>query len=242
MQPIVIQDAIAIAANSVNTNVIVSNNSLRALQRLPFAAKVTLAMVQSATGLQVDLDIGSDNVVADSNGLVSASSPQIPLDVVNSEAYGGEGDIIVLKAATTTGGAITLRYMIIAEPLAEPGQQVQLPPQTRVMQQGPIVVANNTIEQQLLDGLRYERPSRDSIMDVLMTQSAAGMTREVYVDMERIAPPSTISIANRVPQDPYDTTVTGIECPADKEIQISITNQSGGNLNVFWKQVLRELY
>jgi len=242
MQPIVIQDTIAIAANSVNNNVIVSNSSLRALQRLPFPAKVTIAFVQSAAGLQMDLTIGSDLVVADSNGRVSSGSPQIPLDVVNSEAYGEEGDLLVLKAANTTGGALTLEYMIIAEPMAEPGQQVQLPPQTRVMQQGPIVIANNTIDQQLLDGLQFERPGKDSIMDVLMTQSALGMTRSVYVDMERIAPPSSISTENRIPQDPYDTTVTGIECPEDKEIQLAITNQSGGNLNVFWKQVLRELY
>lgn len=235
MQPVVIQDAIAIAANSINQNVIASNDSLRSLMRLPFRAKLTLAMVQSATGLEMDFDAGSDNLVAASNGRVSASTPELPLDVVNDEAYAEEGAILTLRAVNTTGGAITLRYMIIAEFSEE------LPPNVRVMQQGPIVVANGSVDQQLLDGLRYERSRVDSLLEIFMTQSATGMTREVYVDMERIAPASTISLANRIPQDPFDMTVRGIEVPADKLIQLQLTNQSGGNLNVFWKMKLQEL-
>jgi len=240
-QPIVIQDAISIAANSVNNNVIASNDSLKILQMLPAASKVTVLAVASATGLQIDFDIGSSNVIAESNLRVSASTPENPFDVVNDEIYGQQGDLMSLKAANTTGGAITLRYMIIAEPLAEAGVMVQLPPNHRVTQQGPTSVANNTVDLQLLDGLRLERPSVDSILDVLMTQSAAGMFRSLFVDSERIAPPSAISLANRIPQDPLDMTVTGVEVESNKEIQLSITNQSGGALNVFWKIILKQL-
>lgn len=240
-QPIVIQDAISIAANSVNNNVIASNDSLKILQMLPAASKVTVLAVQSATGLQIDFDIGSANVIAESNCRVSASTPENPFDVINDEIYGQQGDLMSLKAANTTAGAITLRYMIIAEPLAEPGEMVQLPPNHRVTQQGPISVANNTVDLQLLDGLRLERPSVDSILDVLMTQSAAGMFRSLFVDSERIAPPSSISLANRIPQDPLDMTVTGVEVEANKEIQLSVTNQSGGALNAFWKVILKQL-
>lgn len=240
-QPIVIQDAISIAANSVNANVIASNNSLKILQNLPAASKVTLLAVQSATGLSIDFDVGQSNVVAESNCRVSASTPENPFDVINDEIYGQPGDIMALKAANTTGGAITLRYMIIAEPLGEANQMMQLPPNYRVTQQGPISIANNTVDQQLLNGLRLEKPSVDSILDILMTQSAAGMFRSVYVDSERIAPPSAISLANRIPQDPLDMTVTGVEVEAQKEIQLSITNQSGGALNAFWKIILKQL-
>lgn len=241
-QPVVIQDAISIAANSVNENVIVSNNSLRALQRLPFPAQITFAAVQSAAGLQIDLNIGSKNVVASSNPRVSASTPEIPLDVVNGDCYGEEGSLLVLRAANVTGGALTLRYMIIAEPLAETGELVDLPPDTRVMVQGPTSVANSSVDLQLLDGLRYERAPVDAIMEILMTQSAAGITRQVFVAMDRIAPASAISLANRIPQDPFDVTVTGIQVPKDELIQLSVTNNSGGALNVFWKMVLKELY
>jgi len=240
-QPIVIQDAISIAANSVNNNVIASNTSLKILQMLPAASKVTVLAVQSATGLQLDFDIGSANVIAESNCRVSASTPENPFDVMNDEIYGQQGDQMTLRAANTTGGAITLRYMIIAEPLADPGVMLQLPPNHRVTQQGPTSIANNTVDQQLLDGLRLERPSVDSILDVLMTQSAAGVFRSIYIDSERIAPASSISLANRIPQDPLDMTVTGIEVEANKEIQLSVTNQSGGALNVFWKIILKQL-
>lgn len=239
-QPVVIQDTISIAANSVNNNVIASNAALKSLQRLPFAARITIAFVQSAAGLQMDFDIGAENVVSSSNGRVSTGAPEIPFDVVNGVCFGQEGDILVLKAANTTGGAISLRYLIIAEALAEPGEQVQIPPQHRVIQQGPISIADGEAAYQLLDGLRYERAPRDAIMALLMTSSAAGLTREVYIDMERIAPASTISIANRIPQDPTDSTVAGIQVPKDSEIQVQCDNNSGGALNVFWKMVLDE--
>lgn len=241
MQPIVIQDTVSIAANSSNNNVIASNTSLVALRRLPFPAKVTLAMVGSAS-LVISFDIGGENIVDASNLRVSASTPQIPLDVVTDNGYGQEGDLLTLKAVNPTAGALTLRYMIIAEPLAEPGTVVPLPPNNRVIVQGPIAIANNTIDFQLLNGLRYERPAKDSIVDFFMTQSAAGLLRQVYVDSDRIAPPSTISLENRIPQDPFDLTVGGIEVAKDSEIQLSVTNQSGGALNVFFKMVLRELY
>lgn len=240
-QPIVIQDAIAIAANSVNNNVIASNTSLKILQTLPAASKVTLLAVQSATGLQMDFDIGSSNCVAESNFRVSTGTPQNPFDIVNDEMYGQQGDALILKAANTTAAPITLRYMIIAEPLAEPGEIAQLPPNHRVTVQGPISIANNTVDRQLLDGLRLERPSVDCILDVLMNQSAAGVFRSLFVDTERIAPPSSISLNNQIPQDPIDMTVTGVEVEANKEIQLSVTNQSGGALNVFWKIILRQL-
>lgn len=235
MQPIVIQDTIAIAANDTNENVIASNDALRSLLRLPWNAKITLAFVQSAIGLQMDFSAGAENLVASSNGRVSASTPELPLDIVNDGGYGSEGDILVLRAVNNTVGAITLRYMIIVEYVEQIGAQ------QRVIQQGPISIANGAIDQQLLDGLRYERARVPSMVDFLMTQSAAGMTREIFVDMERIAPSSTISLANRIPQDPFDMTVGGIEVPEDKEIQLQITNQSGGALNAFWKMLLQEL-
>lgn len=237
-QPIVIQDTIAIAANSVNNNVIATNNSLLALRRLPFNAKVTFAITQGATGITFDLDVGAQNVVSSSNGRVVATSPQIPLDVINGDAYGYAGDLLTLKASNNTAGSITIRYMIIAEPF----EGAQLPPNTIVMCQGPISIANTTNDFQLLNGLRYERPPVDSIVDFLMTQSAAGLLRTIYIDNERVAPPSAISLANQIPQDPFDTTVMGLEVPEDTEIQLAVSNNSGGALNVFWKMVQRQLY
>jgi hypothetical protein len=161
---------------------------------------------------------------------------------MNDNAYGEEGSLLVLRVANTTGAAITLRYILMAIPMGESGEQVALPPDSRVMMQGPTSIANNTVDQQLLDGLRYERAPVDSLLDVLMTASATGMTRQVFVNMDRIAPPSAVSLNNRIPQDPLDTTVGGIEAPKDELLQLSVSNSSGGALNVFWKIKLTELY
>lgn len=241
-QPIVIQDTISIGAGTVNENVIVSNNSLRALARLPFDSKVTLLATMGNTGMLIDFNIGSANFVSSSAVRVDAGAPQAPLDVVNADCYAREGDILVLRVANPTGGAVNFRYMIIAEAMAEAGMGGgPLPPSARVMQQGPISIANGTVDFQLLDGLRYERAARDAIMDLFMTSSAAGLTRSVFIESDRIAPASTISLANRIPQDPFDMTVSGIQVAKDALIALQVTNNSGGALSVFWKQVLQEL-
>lgn len=239
MQPIVIQDSLSIAANTVNENVIASNNSLRALLRLPTGVwRLSLAMTQGATaGLIVDFNIGSRNVVANSAPKVDSGAPQYPLDVVNGDCYGEEGDILVLRVTNTTGGAVTFRYMVRAEEI-DPSE---VQGDTRVIAQGPVVIAAGTVDKQLLDGLRYERAPNDSILNVYMTSSAAGLTRQVFIDMDRVAPSSTISIANRMPQDPFDLTVQGIQVPKDSLIQIPVSNPTAGDLNILWRIMLKEL-
>lgn len=241
MQPVIIEDTISIAAGATNENVLVSNPSLRGVVRAPFAARGGLAAVQSATGLTFSFDYGSKNVVANSNARVTTSSPDDPLDVVNDEWYCSEGDQLVLRAVNTGGGAVVLRYRLVLIPLAMPGQLVQLPPDTRVIQQGPIAIATQLVDFQLLDGLRYERAPVDCSMEIFMTQSASGLLRSVFIDMERIAPPSAISLNNRIPQDPFDMTVQGVEVGADQLIQLQVSNPTGGSLNVFWKMKLEEL-
>jgi len=239
MQPVVIQDSVAIPANSIVENVIAANPSLRGLLEAPFPARIRLLAVISATGVRIDAGYGEKNYAVSCDLRVSASSPQDPLDVVNDEAYTAEGDQQVLRASNTTGAPITLRYMLIMEPLVGdefvPGTFYQLPPDVVVMQRGPVVVAAGAVDQQLLDGLRFERINVPSILRVLMTQSATGILRQLYVDQDRIAPPSTISLENRIPQDPFDSTINRVEVPANALQQLQASNPTGGNLNVFWK-------
>lgn len=245
MQPTIIQDSISIAGNTINENVIVSNPSLRGLLEAPYPARIRLLAVQSATGLRLDASHGPQRYVASSDLRVSTSTPDDPLDVVNDEAYTDAGDQQVLRVVNTTGGAITLRYMLIMEPLVGdewiPGTRINLPPDVLVMQRGPISIANATVDQQLLDGLPFERVNVPSILKVLMTQSAAGILRQLYVDQDRIAPPSAISLNNRVPQDPFDMTINGVEVPANALQQLQASNASGGALNVFWKTKNQQL-
>lgn len=239
MQPTIIQDSISIAANTINDNVIASNDSLRGLLEAPYPAKGKLLAVLSATGVRIDMGYGSQIVAASCDLRVSTSTPDDPLDIVNSEWFCGEGDQLILRAANTTGGAITLRYIIQLDPLVGddwvPGQAVELPPDCVVMQRGPVAVANNTVDLQLLDGLKFERINVPSYLKVFMTQSAAGIFRQLYIDQDRIAPPSAISLNNRIPQDPFDITVAGVEVSPNALQQLQVSNASGGSLNVFWK-------
>jgi len=244
MQPTIIQDAISVAANSINENVIVSNPALRGLLEAPYPARIRLLAVISATGLRLDASHGSSKYAASCDLRVSSSTPDDPLDVVNDEAYTQDGEQMVLRAVNTTGGAITLRYMVILEPLVDDdwtGGQVELPPDVLVMQRGPVSVADATPALQLLDGLPFERVNVPSILKVFMTQSAAGLLRQLFIDQDRIAPPSTISLNNRVPQDPFDMTINGVEVPPNQLQQLQVSNASGGALNVFWKTKNQQL-
>jgi len=249
MQPIVIQDAISVAANSINENVIVSNPALRGLLEAPYPSRIRLLAVVSATGLRIDASHASDKYAASCDLRVSTSTPDDPLDVVNDEAYCQSSEQMVLRAVNTTGGAITLRYMIILEPVVDEswvGGLVQLPPDVLVMQRGPVAVADGTTAQQLLDGTIFERVNVPSFLKLFMTQSAAGLLRQVFIDQDRVAPPSTISLNNRIPQDPFDMTLNMIEVPANSLQQVQVSNASGGSLNVFWKtknhQLIRRGY
>lgn len=238
MQPIVIQDSISVAANTVNENVIASNNALRGLLRLPSGVwRISISFTQSALGMLADFNVGSRNVVSSTAPRVDAGAPQYPLDVINSDCYGEEGDILTLRVTNTTGGALIFRYMVTAEQIDVSDVQGD----TRVIAQGPITVNNGVTDQQILDGLRYERAAADSILNIYMTSSAAGLTRQVYIDMDRVAPTSAISIANRMPQDPYDLTLSGVQVPKDSLIQIPISNPTGGALSIFYKITLKEL-
>lgn len=244
MQPTIIQDAISIAANSINDNVIVSNASLRGLLESPYPSRIRLLAVISATGLRIDASHGTSKFASGCDLKVSTSTPDDPLDVVNDEAYTQAGEQMVLRAVNTTAGAIVLRYMFILEPMVDEtwaGGQVPLPPDTLVMQRGPVSIANGIVDQQLLDGLAFERINVPSILKIFMTQSATGLLRQVFIDQDRIAPPSTISLNNRVPQDPFDMTINGIEVPPNHLQQLQVSNNSGGSLNVFWKTKNQQL-
>jgi hypothetical protein len=239
MQPVIIEDNISIAANSVNDNVIVSNSSLRRYLRAPFPAMGKIVATISALGLRISLDYGSKNVIADSD-LRVAVAPNLmsdTLDTVNDVWFPNEGDQLVLRAANSTGAAISLNYRITLTDMT--GQQ--LPPDCQVMQRGPVNIAIGAVDFQLLNGLRYERAPVPSLMKVLMSASASGLNRQVFVDTQSIAPPSAVVASNRVPQDPFDLSVESVECDQDKQIELSTSNPTAGALNIFWKQVLQNL-
>jgi hypothetical protein len=246
MNPWVIEDSISIAAGVTVDNVIALNNSLRGLMQAPFPFRGGLIAVQTVTGLRIDLSIGSKRLVYSSDLRVGTTF-QDPDDVVNDEFFGQEGDIIALRAANPTGGAIVLRYRFVGMPVVDeswaPGSgAVQLPPDCLVMQRGAVSIANGTIDLDLLDNLDLQRLPYPVRAKFFMTASAAGMTRTLFIEQDRVAPPSFINITNRVPLDPFDMTIDGVEVPPNHDQKLQVTNQSGGALNAFWKQKCYEVY
>jgi len=235
MQPVIIEDSISIAANTTVDNIIVSNASLRGLLQTPYRCIGKLLAVTSAAGLRIDLSHSSKLVVAAAD-LRVANQAEEPYDIINDEWYAEESEQLTLRVVNSTGGALTLRYRIILQPWED-----ELPPDTLVMTRGPVSVAAGAVDQAVLDGLMFQRIPGPSILRVLMSASAAGLTRQLYIDQDRIAPPSAVTTSNRVPIDPIDSTVDGVEVEGNALQQLQVSNPTGGALNVFWKTKNREL-
>jgi len=182
------------------------------------------------------LDYGSKNVV-DNSDLRVATFADEEFDTVARQFFPSNGDQLVLRAFNPTGGAISLIYKLVLTPLMDLSE---LMPDRRVVQR-IVSVAANAVDTVIYDGSRYERPPIDCILDVLETSSAAGLTSQVYVEQDNIAPPSAVKNANRVPQTPQDISVEDVEVPQDKLIQVLVSNSTGGALSYFGRLELEEL-
>jgi hypothetical protein len=235
MQPVIIEDSISIAANTTVDNIIVSNASLRGLLQTPYNCRGKLLAVTSAAGLRVDFSHSSKLVVGAAD-LRTANQAEEPYDIINDEWYAEESEQLTLRVTNSTAGALTLRYRIVLTPWEE-----ELPPDCLVMTRGPVAVAAAAVDQQLLDGLIFQRLPGPSLLRVLMTASATGLIRQLFVDQDRIAPPSAVTTSNRVPIDPIDNTIEGVEVEANALQQLMVSNPTGGSLNVFWKTKNQEL-
>lgn len=245
LQPVIISDTVAIADGSQALNVIAQNTALIPLQRAPFTGKGKL--VASCTGnattsnkFTIQFQHGDRKVVASSNPRSDANGLiQEPNDVIADDWYVEEGEVLLLLASNAEGASKNLTYRIELQPLVGSGE---LPPDTLVQQQGYIAVAANATDQQLLANTDWERPPADAIGSLYMTSSTAtgSPNRQLYVDMQRIAPPSAIVPQNRIPQIPFDLSIAGFFCPRNKLIQIPASwGATGGG--VFWKLLLKRL-
>jgi len=242
MQPTIIEDSISIAANSVNQNVIVSNPSLRGLLNAPHPSRIKLLAIQSALGLTFDASHGSQLYAAACVPRI-ATVMQEPNDVINGDAYCQAQEQMILRVSNTTGGALDFRYRLELTPVVDDTWQagnVDLPPDAVVMQSQSVVTAGD-VDEQLLDGLTFEQLAVPAVLKVLMTGTAAGLLRQLFIDQDRIAPPSAVNPANRIPMDPFDTTIAGVEVPANARQYLSISNPTGGNITVTWKTIAQKL-
>lgn len=240
MQPLVIEDNIAVAATTDVPDVISQNSSLQKLRRLPYPCIIKLNAVTSAANLRIAFDVGSQNFV-DLSDVRVGTDLQDPQDLINDEMVGMGGDILSLRAVNLTAGSLNLRYRITAIALSDLGiTDIRQVPITRVVQR-TVSIANNTVDSDQMAGLRYERPQVDSIIKVFATASAAGLARQMFVETTQVAPPSAIAPLNRMPQDPFDAITDGIQVPGGKKFSLLIGNASGGALQFNWKAKFQEI-
>lgn len=242
MQPTIIEDVQSIAANTTVQNVIVSNTALRGLLNAPYPARIKLVVVASGYGLRVDALHGGSmycsNIEPRFHTVV-----QEPVDILNENAYTQAQEQMVLRVTNTTAGALSLTYRLTLIPVVDEswnGAPVELPPDSVVMQGSQVITTLQT-DVQLLDAKPFEQLSVPSMLTVLMTMSAIGLIRQLFIDQDRIAPPSTFSVANTMPGEPFDTTISNVEVPANKKQFLSVSNPTGGSLTVYWKTINAKL-
>lgn len=244
MDSVIIEDSVTIAAASIVDNIIAANNALRPLMKVPYPCRARLVAVATITGLRLDLAHGQRKVLASSEPRVATFSEE-PQDVMADEWFAEPGEVLSLRVVNTGASTPILRYRIVMEPLFPdwtPGMPYDLSqfPDQLTMQRGPVNVPNPTADLNLLDGLEFEQLPVPSLLRVLMTASATGLTRQLYIEQQRISPPSAVTISNRIPIDPFDSTIDGIEVAENDQIILQTSNNSGGALSIFWKIKLQQ--
>lgn len=105
---VVMQGSNSIAANTTNNNVLTGQK----YERPPGSAIGALYLAGSALGLTAELNVGG-NAVSDTL-TVSAQNrlPVVPDDLAIDEWEAPEGELIQLKIANTTAGALTIFWRV----------------------------------------------------------------------------------------------------------------------------------
>lgn len=107
-----IQGSVSVAANAVNDNVLTGSQ----WEYLPYNAKVDFGLVGSATGLLCDVFSGQDNVA---EGYAPSIANRFPInpDDFTLQDIAGAGERLKVRARNTTGGALTLFFSVVINPI-----------------------------------------------------------------------------------------------------------------------------
>lgn len=100
------EGSLSVAANATSTNRVAGLTH----EFLNGAAQVILAAAASAVGLNASLLIAGVAIVDDQSVSQANRFPIIPDDIVSSETVGGGR--IILRFRNTTGGALTVNWLI----------------------------------------------------------------------------------------------------------------------------------
>jgi len=106
-----IQTQVSIAANSTNENVIVGNQ----FEFAPTRAIVEFGLVAAATGLIVDVLIGSRTIVMSMLPSIANRIPIYPDDYTLRTGI-MPGERIIIRVRNTTGGAVVINVAVKYNP------------------------------------------------------------------------------------------------------------------------------
>lgn len=107
----VIQRAIAIAANSVNDNLVAGSAFEITKQR----SIVSIGVAQSATGLFVSIQGGADIIAEEFEPAILARFPIIPDEMYYTDVL-EQLDRLVIRCRNSTAGALTARIIVQLQP------------------------------------------------------------------------------------------------------------------------------
>ena len=107
-----IQSSVSIAANGVNDNVLQGSQ----FEFLPYNAALRFALNGSAVGLVADVYSGQD-VLSEQMAVNSLNRVPINPDDFLLSDVAGAGERIKVRVRNTTGGALTLFFAVMIDPI-----------------------------------------------------------------------------------------------------------------------------
>jgi len=236
MQPIILEGEVTIAAGSSVPNLIRAvpdlERYLRAPQDSPFWNAQIFAIASVAGVGFLDVEYGSKRVV-DHAQLVQATNITNPYTLINGDWHPKAGDMLVLRGFNEDpADPITITFRVILE--AAEQQETD----TLVMQDSTVIAAD-AVPQHAFAGRQFETVEKPGLLTLFLSADDVGQKRSVYIEQTNIAPPSNIPATNRIPLDPDDESIDGIEVPQGKKQDLELLGTQGNV--VFWRSAFKEL-
>jgi hypothetical protein len=239
MQPIIIEGQLSIAAGEMVTNVIRAIPSLERYLRAPTSSPHWDGSLEALFSLPdvgyVTLDYGSKSVV-DSSLLGEGSFLTYPYNMINPDWHCSGGDQLVLSCQNrdaVTDGVLFFRITL------RPTEQRQT---DSLVTQDMSAIPNDLDYVSLLAGRKYERLMVPGYLGIYLSAADDTLVRQVYIEQSNIAPESNIPATNRIPRDPDDFSIGGIEVPINQQqtIQVRQASAGAGDVLVFWRSSFKE--
>ncbi len=239
MQPIIIEGSLAVAAGETVNNVIRAIPSLERYLRAPTSSPFWDGSLEAVFSIPddgyVSLDYGAKSVV-DTSLLAEGAYLTYPYNMINSDWHCGGGDQLVLACSNRDAVVDGVLYFRITLRPTDVRQTDSL------VVQDMTAIPNDTEYVSLLAGRKYERLVVPGYLGIFLSGADDTLVRQVYIEQANIAPESGIPATIRIPRDPDDFSIGGIEVPQNQQqvLQVRQASAGAGDVNVYWRTSFKE--